>query len=105
VLAFWTKRTNIARAVMHQAVANHFVFSLKPFAALRAGTACDRTVVRPTLAVDVLVRAVNDKLAGRSGIANNSMSLLEQILRLKSASSAIWDVALIWSGNHDRWWR
>jgi hypothetical protein len=36
MLAFWTERTNIARAVVHQAVANHFIFTLEPFATFGA---------------------------------------------------------------------
>jgi hypothetical protein len=60
MLAFWTERTDIAWAIVHQAMANHFVFALEPFAALRASAARDRAVVWPTLAVYVLMRAANE---------------------------------------------
>jgi hypothetical protein len=66
VLAFWTEWTNIAWTIVHQAVTNHFVLALEPFPALRAGAACDRTVVWTTLAVDVLMRAADHMLAGNT---------------------------------------
>jgi hypothetical protein len=59
MLSFWTERTNIAWTVMHQTVPNHFVFALEPFAALRAGAACDRAVVWTALAVDIFMRAAD----------------------------------------------
>jgi hypothetical protein len=64
MLSFWTERTNIAWAIVHQAVTNHFILALEPFAALGAGAACDRTVVWTALAVNVLMRAAKDMLAG-----------------------------------------
>lgn len=55
VLPLWTKWTDIARAVMYQAVADHLVLALEPFAAFGAGAARNRTIVWATLAVDIFV--------------------------------------------------
>ena len=64
MLAFRAERADIARTVVHQAVANHLVLAFESFAAFGARAACNWTVVRSALAVHVLVRASEGLLAG-----------------------------------------
>jgi hypothetical protein len=45
MFAIWTKRTDIAGRLMHEAVADHFVLTLEAFPTFRADTAGDGTVV------------------------------------------------------------
>jgi hypothetical protein len=55
MLAFRTERADIARTVVHQAMAYHLILAFESFATFRARAACDWAVVWSTLAVHVLV--------------------------------------------------
>lgn len=57
MLPLRAERADVARAVVHEPVADHLVLALEAFAAFGAGTACYGAVVWTVLAVDVLVRA------------------------------------------------
>lgn len=70
-VALRAKGADVARRVVHEAVADHFVLALEALAALGAGAALDGAVVRPALRVDVGVRAAaglvgNDKHKGKT---------------------------------------
>lgn len=98
MLSFGAEGTDVAWAVVDEAVADHFVLAFEAFAAFGAGAACDWAVVRAVLAVDVLVRAGSARLVDwlriciRFALYNG---LLQKILRLESASSAVRNIALV----------
>lgn len=60
MLTIWAEGTYVARAVVYQAVADHFVLAFEAFAAFAAGTFFDRAVVRAALAVDVSMGAAHN---------------------------------------------
>lgn len=64
VLAFWAEWADIARAVVHQAMADHLVLAFESFAALGARATCDWAVVWSTLTVHIFVGASGGLLAG-----------------------------------------
>ena len=64
MLAFRTERADIARTVVHQAMAYHLILAFESFATFRARAACDWAVVWSTLAVHILVGASKGLLAG-----------------------------------------
>lgn len=64
MLAFWAERADVARTVVHQAMADHLILAFETFAAFGARAACDWAVVRSTLAVHILVGASEHMLAG-----------------------------------------
>lgn len=57
VISLWTEWTDVARRIVDQAMANHFILPLEAFATFATTTARDRAVVRAGLAVDIGVRA------------------------------------------------
>lgn len=65
MLALRAERADVARAVVHEAVADHLVLALEALAALGARAAGDGAVVRAALAVDVLVRAARAAVSQR----------------------------------------
>jgi hypothetical protein len=87
VFSVWTEWTHIARRLMHEAVAYHFVFAFEAFSAFGTGTASDWAVVRPVLRVDVCVRTmplISNFCLGHCLVSFElSKNLLQQILRLK----------------------
>lgn len=64
MLAFRTERADIARTVVHQAMAYHLILAFESFATFRARAACDWAVVWSTLAVHIFVRTSDHLLAG-----------------------------------------
>lgn len=57
MLPVGTERTNVAWRVMDQAVAYHFILSLKPFAAFTSRAIFHGTVMWSVLRVDLRMRA------------------------------------------------
>lgn len=55
MLAFGTEWTDISWAVVNQTMADHLILALETFPAFRSGASRYGTIMRPTLAVDVLV--------------------------------------------------
>lgn len=64
MLALRAERADIARTVVHQAMADHLVLAFESFAALGARAACNWAVVRSTLTVHIFVGASEGLLAG-----------------------------------------
>lgn len=65
VLALGAEGTHVARTVVHEAVADHFILALEAFAALGALAALDGAVVRAHGAVDVAVRTDEGEVSCR----------------------------------------
>lgn len=63
MIPFRTKRTDVSRTAVHEAMPNHFVLPLETFPAFAPWTAIDGTVMRSVRAVHILMRPV----AKRSG--------------------------------------
>lgn len=62
VFAIRAKGADVAGGLVHETVADHFVFALEAFAAFAAGAFLDRAVVGAVLGVDVGVGAVGTGL-------------------------------------------